>query len=38
MQMGYPEVEPENLYWTEKGITIEDPDGWRLILMNTEGI
>jgi len=38
MQMGYPEVEPENPYWAEKGITIEDPDGWCLVLMNTEGI
>ncbi|MFJ8088288.1 VOC family protein [Lysinibacillus sp. NPDC095746] len=38
LQMGYPEVEPENPYWAEKGITIEDPDGWRLVLMNTEGI
>lgn len=37
-QMGYPEVEPENPYWMQKGITIEDPDGWRLVLMNTEGI
>lgn len=37
-QMGYPEVEPENLYWKEKGVTIEDPDGWRIVLMNTEGI
>lgn len=36
--MGYPEVEPENPYWAEKGITIEDPDGWRLVLMNTAGI
>ena len=37
-EMGYPEVEPENPYWAEKGVTIEDPDGWRLVLMNTEGI
>ncbi len=36
--MGYPEVEPENPYWAEKGVTIEDPDGWRLVFMNTEGI
>lgn len=36
--MGYPEVEPENLYWQEKGITIADPDGWRIVLMNTDGI
>lgn len=37
-EMGYPEVEPENPYWNEKGITIEDPDGWRIVLMNTSGI
>ena len=37
-QMGHGEVEPENVYWKEKGITIEDPDGWRVVLMNTEGI
>ncbi|WP_099157509.1 VOC family protein [Virgibacillus ndiopensis] len=36
--MGYPEVEPENSYWEEKGITVEDPDGWRIVLMNTNGI
>lgn len=33
-QMGYPEVKPENEYWKELGITIEDPDGWRIVLMN----
>lgn len=38
-QMGYPEVAPENPYWKEKGaVTIEDPDGWRLVLMPTAGI
>ncbi|HDX9579203.1 TPA: VOC family protein [Bacillus pseudomycoides] len=36
--MGYYAVEPENPYWKEEGITIEDPDGWRLVLMNTEGL
>lgn len=36
--MGYQEVPPENPYWEEKGVTIEDPDGWRIVLMNTEGI
>ncbi|WP_440602390.1 VOC family protein [Bacillus sp. GB_SG_008] len=36
--MEYYEVEPENPYWKEKGITIEDPDGWRIVLMNTEGL
>ncbi|PRY13651.1 glyoxalase/bleomycin resistance protein/dioxygenase superfamily protein [Pontibacter ummariensis] len=39
MQMGYPEVAPENPYWKEKGaVTVEDPDGWRLVLMPTAGI
>ncbi|TKD71603.1 VOC family protein [Pseudalkalibacillus hwajinpoensis] len=37
-QMGHGEVEPENVYWKERGVTIEDPDGWRVVLMNTEGI
>ncbi|GGJ77536.1 VOC family protein [Virgibacillus salexigens] len=37
-RMGYEEVEPENKYWKEKGKTIADPDGWRIVLMNTEGI
>ena len=36
--MGYEAVPPENPYWDEKGITIEDPDGWRIVLMNTDGI
>ncbi|MEN2767859.1 VOC family protein [Ornithinibacillus xuwenensis] len=36
--MGYPEVEPENPYWKNRGVTIEDPDGWRVVLMNTNGI
>jgi hypothetical protein len=38
-QLGYPEVESEDPYWKEKGaVTIEDPDGWRLVLMPTAGI
>ncbi|WP_251025977.1 VOC family protein [Bacillus sp. ISL-47] len=36
--MGYGEVEPENPYWGRGGVTIEDPDGWRIVLMNTAGI
>ena len=35
LEMGYPEVEPENPYWSSHGITIEDPDGWRVVLMGT---
>ncbi|TFE00607.1 VOC family protein [Jeotgalibacillus salarius] len=38
VKMGYLQVEPENSYWTEKGVTIEDPDKWRIVLMNTEGL
>ncbi|WP_102261289.1 VOC family protein [Mesobacillus jeotgali] len=36
--MGYPEVEPENPYWINAGVTIADPDGWRIVLQNTEGL
>jgi hypothetical protein len=32
--MGYPIVEPENSYWLQNGITIEDPDGWRVVLVD----
>lgn len=34
LSMGYPEVEPENPYWREKSVTIEDPDGWRVVLFD----
>jgi hypothetical protein len=37
-KLGYFDVPPENKYWEEKGITIADPDGWRIVLMNTAGI
>ncbi|HYG11095.1 MAG TPA: VOC family protein [Pyrinomonadaceae bacterium] len=36
--LGYPSVAPENPYWNERGTTIPDPDGWRVVLMNTSGI
>ncbi|KAK9767706.1 hypothetical protein K7432_002273 [Basidiobolus ranarum] len=32
--LGYYEVEPENPYWKDGGISFEDPDGWGIILMN----
>jgi catechol 2,3-dioxygenase-like lactoylglutathione lyase family enzyme len=35
---GYFAVQPENPYWAQQGITFEDPDGWRVVLMNTSGI
>jgi uncharacterized glyoxalase superfamily protein PhnB len=37
-EMGYLPVEPENPYWARNGITVEDPDGWRVVLHNTAGI
>ena len=35
---GHEPVEPENPYWAEKGLTFEDPAGWRVVLMHTAGI
>ena len=36
--MGHTPVEPENPYWRKQGLTFEDPDGWRVVLMATSGI
>ncbi len=36
--LGHHPVEPENPYWAARGLTFEDPDGWRVVLMNTAGI
>lgn len=36
--MGFHPVPAENPYWDKNGVTIEDPDGWRVVLMNTNGI
>ena len=35
---GHEPVEPENPYWAEKGLTFEDPDGWRVVLMRAAGV
>jgi catechol 2,3-dioxygenase-like lactoylglutathione lyase family enzyme len=38
-RMGHRPVPAENPYWTDNGaVTLEDPDGWRLVLMPGEGI
>lgn len=34
---GHAPVEPENPYWRDHGLTFEDPDGWRVVLMDTNG-
>jgi catechol 2,3-dioxygenase-like lactoylglutathione lyase family enzyme len=36
-EMGHAPVAPRNPYWAEKGVTIPDPDGWNVVLMNTPG-
>ncbi|MDQ1589847.1 MAG: hypothetical protein QOG71_474 [Pyrinomonadaceae bacterium] len=36
--LGYPAVAAENPYWDARGVTVADPDGWRVVLMNTAGI
>ena len=32
--LGHPAVEPENPYWLARGVTVEDPDGWRVVLVD----
>jgi catechol-2,3-dioxygenase len=32
-QLGYPAVPSTNPHWDLNGITFEDPDGWRVVLM-----
>jgi len=36
--LGHHPVPPENPYWQRDGVTIADPDGWRVVLVNTSGI
>ena len=35
--MGHMPAMPRNPYWAEHGVTIPDPDGWNVVLMNTPG-
>jgi len=32
-RVGTEPVEPENLYWRDNGVTIVDPDGFRVVLV-----
>ena len=36
--LGHVPVEPLNPYWRDFGITIEDPDGWRVVLVHGSGL
>ncbi len=35
---GHHPVAPRNPYWLRDAVTFEDPDGWRVVLSNTNGI
>ena len=35
--LGYYPVPPENPFWQERSVTIADPDGWRVVLVNDQG-
>ncbi len=32
--MGIEPVAPANPYWLNKGLTFEDPDGWRIVVVD----
>lgn len=36
-EIGSPQVIPENPYWLDISKTIEDPDGWRVVLVGSKG-
>jgi catechol 2,3-dioxygenase-like lactoylglutathione lyase family enzyme len=36
--LGHGCVRPANPYWLDKGVTFEDPDGWRVVLCGAGGI
>jgi hypothetical protein len=33
---GFTKVDPENPYWARGGCTLQDPDGYRVVLQNSE--
>lgn len=35
--MGYHPRAPRNPYWCDRGVTIADPDGWNVVLIDTPG-
>jgi len=32
--IGYEPIKSYNPYWEERGVTFEDPDGYRIVLQN----
>jgi catechol 2,3-dioxygenase-like lactoylglutathione lyase family enzyme len=37
-QLGHEPVPSENPWWDDGGITFEDPDGWRVVIMHGAGL
>lgn len=37
-ELGYFPVEPENPYWKNNAVTFEDPEGWRIVLVDGKGL
>ena len=37
-RMGYEAIAPGNPYWLDKAVTFADPDAWRVVLCNTQGV
>lgn len=35
---GHDPVPPENPYWEGKGLTFEDPDGWRIVIVDSSSL
>lgn len=35
--LGYYPAPPANPYWEEHGVTLQDPDGWHLVLVDSAG-
>ncbi|GJM45119.1 MAG: hypothetical protein DHS20C21_19610 [Gemmatimonadota bacterium] len=35
---GHAPVAPENPYWERCSVTFEDPDGWRVVLVDSEAL
>ena len=36
--LGFFPTTPTNAYWEDKGVTLRDPDGYRLVLVETDGL
>jgi hypothetical protein len=37
-RLGYPPVPATNPHWEQNGVTFEDPDGWRIVLIRRSNV